>query len=122
MTEDNNIVEFTGEWQGTEDASEMTDTEYSTAMSQLLSQVAEDELGTIVAGVLEFLTARAVIDGAFYILTDDETAITVFAANEDAKALRDALPENFKSWEDEMSVPEFTTDTDPGDEQDESAS
>lgn len=121
---DDNVVEFTGEWQGDNAAMEMTDEEYQSAMHQLLSEVQEDELGRIIAGVLEFLTARALLDGAFYIMTDDEQAITVFAANEDAATLRNLLPESFKSWEDELEVPPFDTDRDPGDEQpeDESAS
>ena len=114
---DDNVVEFTGEWQGDNAAVEMTDEEYQSAMHELLSTVAEDELGRIIAGVLEFLTARALIDGAFYIMTDDEQAITVFAANEDATTLRSLLPESFKSWEDELEVPPFDTDRDPGDEQ-----
>ena len=120
MTEDNNVVEFTGDWQGEDTPTEMTQEEYESAMHELLSTVAEDELGRIIAGVLEFLTARAVIDGGFYILTDDEQAITVFAANEDAKIIRDLLPEHFKSWEDEIDEPEvipFDTNRDPGDEQ-----
>lgn len=121
METEDNVVEFTGEWQGTDEPVDMTDAEYQSAMHELLSAVSEDQLGRIIAGVLEFLTARAVIDGAFYILTDDEQAITVFAANEDATALRDALPEHFKSWDDEMEVPPFDTDRDPGDEQDEPA-
>jgi hypothetical protein len=73
--------------------------------------------------VLEFLTVRAIIDGPFYLLTDDEQAITVMAANEDAEALLKALPSNFKSWDDYNDEAEeqikFLTDTDPGDEQDE---
>lgn len=121
METEDNVVEFTGEWQGADEPVDMTDAEYQSAMHELLSAVSEDQLGRIIAGVLEFLTARAVIDGAFYILTDDEQAITVFAANEDAAALRDALPEHFKSWDDEMEVPPFDTDRDPGDEQDEPA-
>ena len=121
METEDNVVEFTGEWQGTDEPVDMTDAEYQSAMHELLSAVSEDQLGRIIAGVLEFLTARAVIDGAFYILTDDEQAITVFAANEDATALRDALPEHFKSWDDDMEVPPFDTDRDPGDEQDEPA-
>ena len=119
MNTDDNIVEFTGEWQG--DDSEMTDAEYESAMQELLAQVDQDQLGRTIAGVLEFLTVRAIIDGPFYLMTDDEQAITVMAANEDATALRNALPDNFKSWDEYNDEPEmdFLTDTDPGDEQDE---
>jgi hypothetical protein len=118
METDENIIEFTGEWQGGDD--EMTDAEYASAMEELLSEVDQERLGRIVAGVLEFLTVRAIIDGPFYLLTDDEQAITVMAANEDATALRAALPENFKAWDDYADTdPEFITNRDTGDEQDE---
>ena len=93
--------------------------EYPSAMHELVSTTDEVTLGRSIAGVLEFLTARAVIDGAYYIATDDETALAVFAAEEDAKILKELLPESFKSWEDEMDEPEFLTNADPGDEQDE---
>lgn len=124
METEDNVVEFTGEWQGEVPPEEMSEEAYESAMHELLSEVAEDQLGRVIAGVLEFLTMRAIMDGPFYILTDDEKAITVFAANEDASALRDALPEHFKSWEDELDeqdIPPFDTDRDPGDEQDEPA-
>lgn len=116
MNTEENIVEFTGEWQGG-DAEEMTTEEMDSAMRELLAEVDEERLGRTIAGVLEFLTVRAIVDGPFYLITDDEQAITVIAANEDAKALRDALPANFKSWEEYNEVEEFLTDTDPGDEQ-----
>lgn len=119
MNTDDNIVEFTGDWQGGD--SEMTDGEYESAMQELLAEVDQERLGRIIAGVLEFLTVRAIVDGPFYLMTDDEQAITVMAANEDAAALRNALPDNFKSWDeynDEIEM-DFLTDTDPGDEQDE---
>lgn len=121
METEDNIIEFTGEWQGGDD--EMSEAEYESAMQELLAEVDQERLGRVVAGVLEFLTVRAIIDGPFYLLTDDEQAITVMAANEDAEALLKALPSNFKSWDDyndeaEEQI-EFLTDTDPGDEQDE---
>ena len=125
-TDEDNVVEFTGEWHGDPDKeNEMTPEEYDSAMRELLSAVDEEQLGRTIAGVLEFLTMRAVHDGAYYIMTDDEQAITVFAANEDAKTLRKALPEHFKSWDDpldEPDTPPFDTNSDPGDEQDEPAS
>jgi hypothetical protein len=102
---------------------ELTQEEYDSAMAELLTQVDQEQLGRTVAGVLEFLTVRAIIDGPFYLMTDDEQAITVIAANEDASALRDVLPENFKSWEEYINeAVEFITDRDMGDEQDEPAS
>jgi hypothetical protein len=118
MNTDDNIVEFTGDWQG--DKHEMTDEEFTSAMEELLMTQNEESLGRTIAGVLEFLTVRAVLDGPFYLLTDDEQAITVIAANEDAIALKDLLPNTFKSWEDNIED-EFITNADPGDEQDESA-
>lgn len=91
------------------------------AMQRLLNNEDMESLGMTIAGVLEFLTMRALHDGAFYIMTDDEKAITVFAADEDAANLKAALPEHFKSWEEELSepeMPEVLTNVDPGDEQD----
>jgi len=112
METEDNIVEFTGEWQG--DEAEMPDAEYRTAMDELFATVEQEALGTIISGVLEFLTVKAVIDGPYYILTDDKQAITVFAANEDAEMLMSLMPEKFTSWEDEED--DFTTNADPGDE------
>lgn len=101
---------------------ELTDEEYNSAMEELLAAVDQEQLGRTVAGVLEFLTVRAIIDGPFYLMTDDKQAITVIAANDDATALRDALPENFKSWDEYVEdTVDYLTDTDPGDEQDEPA-
>lgn len=117
MDTEDNIVEFTGEWQG--DASEMTETEYRSAMEELFATIEQEALGTVISGVLEFLTAKAVIEGPYYIMTDDKQAVTVFASNEAAETLMRILPENFTSWEDETD--EFITNADPGDEQDESA-
>lgn len=119
MDTEDNIVEFTGEWQG--DASEMTETEYRSAMEELFATIEQEALGTVISGVLEFLTAKAVIEGPYYIMTDDKQAVTVFASNEAAETLMRILPENFTSWEDEDETDEFITNADPGDEQDESA-
>ena len=94
-----------------------TPEEYDSAMTEMLATTDMEQLGRTISGVLEFLTMRALHDGAFYIMTDDQMAITVFAANDDAKALRAALPDNFKSWEDDLNKPEVITDRDPGDEQ-----
>lgn len=116
MDTEDNIVEFTGEWQG--DDAEMSDAEYRSAMEELFATIDEDSLSMVISGVLEFLTAKAVVEGPYYIMTDDKKAITVFAANEDAEALVNALPKNFVSWEDE-EADEFISNADPGDEQDE---
>jgi hypothetical protein len=102
---------------------ELTQEEYDSAMTELLAHVDQEQLGRTVAGVLEFLTVRAIIDGPFYLMTDDEQAITVIAANDDAAALRAALPDNFKSWDEYVEeTVDYITDRDPGDEQDEPAS
>ena len=117
MDTEDNVVEFTGEWQGAE-TPEMSESEYESAMQELLGTVAEEELGRIIAGVLEFLTVRAIVDGPFYLMTDDKQAITVIAAHDAATNLHDILPEDFKSWdeyvEDEV---DFLVNRDPGDEQ-----
>jgi hypothetical protein len=96
--------------------------EYPSAMHELISTNDENSLGRVIAGVLEFLTARAIIDGPYYITTDDQKAITVFAADDEAESLRESLPEHYKSWEDPLSEEDFLTNADPGDEQDESTS
>lgn len=119
METEDNIVEFTGEWQG--DDSEMSEAEYQTAMEELFATVEQEALGTVISGVLEFLTVKAVVEGPYYIMTDDKQAVTVFAANEDAETLMNILPEGFTSWEDEDEADEFISNADPGDEQDESA-
>jgi len=120
METEDNVVEFTGEWQG--DDTEMNDTEYRTAMEELFATIDEDSLSMVISGVLEFLTVKAVIEGPYYIMTDDKQAVTVFAANEDAETLVNTLPENFTSWEDEEQAEEFISNTDPGDEQNEPTS
>jgi hypothetical protein len=88
-------------------------------MTELLTQIDEDRLGRTIAGVLEFLTVRAIVDGPFYLMTDDEQAITIIAAHEDAKKIRDLLPDNFLSWDQYEDKQEFITNADPGDEQNE---
>lgn len=92
---------------------------YETAMHELVATHDEESLGRVIAGVLEFLTARAVVDAPFYIKTDDGSAIAVFAADEAAKALAGILSDEYKSWDDDLDEPEFLTNADPGDEQDE---
>lgn len=111
-----NVTEFTGEWQGGSDE-EMTDEEYKSAMDELLSQMEIEELSRTIAGVLEFLSVRALVSGPYYITPDDGSAVVVFAAEEDAAELLASLPTKFKSWEE--SSEDFLTDRDPGDEQDE---
>ena len=89
-----------------------------TAMEELLTESTMDQLGRTISGVLEFLTHRALQEGSFYIMTDNKEAITVFGAGDDAITLKDSLPENIKSWEDQVAEAEFITDRDTGDEQD----
>lgn len=121
METEDNVVEFTGEWHG-DSSNDMTDAEYASAMQELLSQVDVDALSRTVAGVLEFLSVRAFADGAYYILNEDGTAITVVAANEDVQPILDSLPISVKAWDDiEDEAVDFLTDRDPGDEQDEPA-
>ncbi len=120
MDTEDNVVEFTGEWQG--DDSEMSESEHKTAMQELFATVEQENLGTVISGVLEFLTVKAVVEGPYYIMTDDNLAVTVFAANEDAEMLVNLLPEKFTTWDEgEDDVVDFISDADPGDEQDESA-
>lgn len=113
MTDDN-VVEFTGEWQGEED---MSDAEYETAMEELLMTVDEEQLGRTVSGVLEFLTVKAIVEGPYYILTEEKDAVTIFAANTAVDEILSALPDYVKPFDE--TIPPFETDTDPGDEQDE---
>ena len=134
MTDENNVIDATdrfGPWEGNVDEDgnllppvEMTEDEYNTAMEELFNTVDADNVGRMIAGVLELLTQRAVHDAPYYILTDQKDAVTVIAANEDVTPLLESLPDNFKSWEDPMSednVVPFDTNSDPGDEQDEPA-
>ena len=105
------------EFEGGEDVP-MSDKEYATAMEELLDQNTLDQLGVTISGVLEFLTAQAVHEGSFYIMTDNKEAITVFAAHEDAVIVKDSLPDSVKSWDDQVAEAKLITDRDTGDEQD----
>ena len=104
------------EFEGGEDVA-MTEKQYATAMEELLNETTMDDLGKTISGVLEFLTMRAFHEGPYYIMTDDEEAITVLATGDSAAALKSVLPHNFKPW-DEVDEPEVITDRDTGDEQD----
>lgn len=117
-TKKKNIVEADAEWQGSDEEVPMDEVEYATAMEELLAQNTLDDLGKIISGVLEFLTARAVHEGSFYIMTDNKEAITVFAADKDAVAVKNSLPDSIKSWDDLTGEEQVITDRDPGDEQD----
>jgi L-rhamnose mutarotase len=83
----------------------------------------EDIIGDRIAGVLEFLTIRAVTDAAYTIYTDDKEAMVLFATGEDVKRIMDSIPEDVrvKAWDEPMdeNTQTFLTDQDPGDEQDE---
>ena len=85
----------------------------------------ENVIGDRIAGVLEFLTIRAVTDTAYAIYTDDNDAMVLFATGDDVKRILDSIPEDIrvKSWDEPMDKEvSFLTDHDPGDEQDESTS
>ena len=117
---DDNVVEFTGEWQGAdENAPAPTDEEIEAAMAELMDKVDFERLTEIISSSLEYLTIRAIADGGYYILTDDGSAMALFAANDDVKKVLDVMPENFKCMNDEEPTEEFITNADPGDEQDE---
>jgi len=116
MTDDN-VVEFTGEWQGAdEDTPEPTEEE----IQQAMEDIDFERLNAMVISVLEYLTVRAVVDAPYYIMTDDKKAIALFAAEADVDALLSVLPDNFKCMNDEIDA--FITNADPGDEQDEPTS
>lgn len=117
---DDNVVEFTGEWQGDE-ATDMSEAEYESAMEELLMTVDEEQLGRTVSGVLEFLTVKAIVEGPYYILTEDKDAITVLAANSAVDEVLASLPESVRPFDETVEVPPFDTNSDPGDEQDEPA-
>lgn len=89
-------------------------------MQKMLQECDGDEtmIGERIAGVLEFLTLRAVMDAPFTIFTDDERAVAIFAANDDVKPIIDALPEHVKGWN-EFVADDYISDRDPGDEQEE---
>ena len=105
------------------DEDNMTEAEYVSAMEDLLNTVEEEKLGTIVAGVLEFLAVRAYAQGAYYILNEDGTAVTIVATQDDVTPIMESLPVSVRSWDDlTEDVVDYLTNADPGDEQDESAS
>ena len=89
------------------------------AMQELLTEGNMEDLSRTISGVLEFLTMRAFHEGPYYIMTDDEEAITVLAAGDAAKALKAVLPEGFLNWDEEPEgvEAEVITDRDTGDEQ-----
>mgnify|MGYP003333869993 FL=1 len=103
----------------------MTDTETipeetldpNSPLGALLMAAGEDPeaLWHRISGGLEFLTLRALNNGPFYIEDENQTAVIVFAVHEDAKAVKDTLPENVRSFADDVEP--FTTNSDPGDEQ-----
>lgn len=96
------------------------------ALEKMLVECENDEeaLGWRIAGVLEFLTLRAVADKPFIIYTDNEDAMTLVAAGPVVETIRAALDGiDLKRWEDPLDVDDdFITNSDPGDEQDEPAS
>lgn len=78
-------------------------------------------LGERISAVLEFLTLRAVADGPFYIFTDNEDAMVLFASGDIATDIRERLDGiKIKRWEDELddAAEDFLSNVDPGDEQD----
>ena len=120
MTDDT-VVEFTGEWHG---ADENTPEPTEAEIQQAMDEIDFERLNSMVVSVLEYLTVRAVVDAPYYILTDDEKAIALFAADDDVKAVLSMLPDNFKCMNDEINdfiendeVVDFITNADPGDEQ-----
>jgi hypothetical protein len=101
------------------DEDNITDAEYNSAMEELLNTVKEDNLGTIVAGVLEFLAVRAYAQGAYYILNEDGTAVTIVATKDDVEPIMEVLPVSVRSWDDLADdVVDYLTNADPGDEHD----
>jgi len=114
---DDNVVEFTGEWQG--DDIDMSEAEYESAMEELLMTMDEEQLGRTVSGVLEFLTVKAIIDGPYYILTENKDAVTILAANSAVDEVLALLPKSVRPFDEAIEVPPFKTNSDPGDEQDE---
>lgn len=100
------------------DEDNITEAEYNSAMEELLNTVKEDNLGTIVAGVLEFLAVRAYAQGAYYILNEDGTAVTIVATKDDVDPIMESLPVSVRSWDDLADdVVDYLTNADPGDEQ-----
>lgn len=116
---DDNVVEFTGEWQGSEGET-LTEEEARIAMDELMSEIDLDRMNMIVANVLEYLTYRAIHDTAYYIMTDDRSGMALFAAGDDVETLLNILPSTVKCMNDEYDE-DFITNADPGDEQNEPA-
>jgi hypothetical protein len=100
-----------------------TDTENpTTPMQKMLIECSDNEvlLGERIAGVLEFLTMRAVMDAPYVIRTDTGDAIAIFAANDSAKIIEASLAKmTLKNWDDPINDDAFITNADPGDEQEE---
>jgi hypothetical protein len=97
------------------------------AVEKMLVECDNDQeaLGWRIAGVLEFLTLRAVADKPFFIFTDNEDAVTIVAAGDAVAEIRDRLDGmDIKRWEDPLEIDDevdFVANADPGDEQDEPA-
>lgn len=71
-----------------------------------------------IAGGLEFLILRAALDGPFYMTSETGNALIVFAADDEARSLREMIPAHYKDFEDPIDeAPDFATNQDPGDEQ-----
>ena len=107
----------------------MSTNDTTSPMQRLLAETNGDIdlIGDRIAGVLEFLTLRAVVDAPFTIYTEDETAMVIVAANEQVQEITGRLSGmEIKRWEDDLDeIPDnvipFERDSDPGDEQDEPA-
>lgn len=99
------------------------DNEETTPLQRMIAECGADEvlIGERISAVLEFLTMRAVLDAPFTIFTDDKQAVAIFAANDDVAKIVETLPDNVKEWDSFVESDEFTTNADPGDEQDESS-
>jgi hypothetical protein len=99
------------------------DNEEMTPLKKMITECNADEvlIGERISAVLEFLTMRAVLDAPFTIFTDDKQAVAIFAANDDVATIVEGLPSNVKQWDDVAETDEFTSNADPGDEQDDSS-
>ena len=80
-----------------------------------------EQIWEYISGSLAFLTLRAAMDAPYVIRNDSEArAVVIFAVGEDADAIMNVLPDNFKDFNDpidEDKANEFLTNIDPGDEQ-----
>lgn len=97
----------------------------TTPLQRMLEECNGDTeiLGERISAVLEFLTLRAVADGPYYIFTDSEEAMVLFASGDISKNIRERLDGiKIKRWEDELepAAENFLSNVDPGDEQDDS--